>query len=150
MLRQPYNALMTSYKRIILVTGSNTGIGFDIVRTLAEQGHIVYLSARNKDAGLAAQEQLASAGLGVKFVQLDVTDPSSIAAAKDILEQAEGRLDSLVHNAAISKMAESKGALASPSPTSRRHSQRISSVSSPSHRHSSHACAARPLGMHAS
>ncbi|KAF8919317.1 hypothetical protein CPB85DRAFT_1429929 [Mucidula mucida] len=86
---------MTSYKRIILVTGSNTGIGFEIVRTLAEQGHIVYLSARNKDAGLAAQEQLASAGLGVKFVQLDVTDPSSIAAAKDIIEQAEGRLDSL-------------------------------------------------------
>ncbi|KAF9049283.1 NAD(P)-binding protein [Hymenopellis radicata] len=102
---------MASYKRVILVTGSNTGIGFEIVRSLAEKGHIVYLSARNNEAGLGAQDQLANAGLHVKFVQLDVTDPSSIAAAKDVIEQAEGRLDSLVHNAAISKMAESGGAL---------------------------------------
>lgn len=37
-------------------------------------------------------------GLNVKFVQLDVTDIKSVVAAKDIIENAEGRLDVLVNN----------------------------------------------------
>jgi NAD(P)-dependent dehydrogenase (short-subunit alcohol dehydrogenase family) len=41
--------------KIILVTGSNTGIGFELVRLLAAKGHLVYLSARNEAAGKEAQ-----------------------------------------------------------------------------------------------
>ncbi|KAF8919140.1 hypothetical protein CPB85DRAFT_1248999 [Mucidula mucida] len=99
------------YKRVALVTGSNTGIGLEIVRSLAEKGHTVYLSARNVKAGLDAQSQLKADGLNVKFVQLDVASTESVAAAKDVIEKAEGRLDSVVHNAAISCMAESAGPL---------------------------------------
>jgi NAD(P)-dependent dehydrogenase (short-subunit alcohol dehydrogenase family) len=42
-------------KRVILVTGSNTGIGFELVRLLAEKGNTVYLTARNEDTGNKAQ-----------------------------------------------------------------------------------------------
>ncbi len=48
-------AAENQYKRVILVTGSNTGIGYDLVRLLAEEDHTVYLSSRNEAAGKEAQ-----------------------------------------------------------------------------------------------
>ncbi|KAL0574488.1 hypothetical protein V5O48_007463 [Marasmius crinis-equi] len=88
------------YKRVILVTGSNTGIGYGIVKGLAEKGQTVYLAARKEAAGREAQEKLKKEhSLDVKFVQLDVEDLKSIEAARDVIEKAEGRLDVLVNNA---------------------------------------------------
>ncbi|TFK40505.1 hypothetical protein BDQ12DRAFT_679547 [Crucibulum laeve] len=87
--------------KVILVTGSNTGIGFDLVRVLAEKGHTVYLSARNEAAGKEAQAKLKADGLNVNFVRMDVTDYDSITAAKALIEEAEGKLDVLVNNAGI-------------------------------------------------
>jgi len=46
---------MSSYRRTILVTGSNTGIGYALVRLLAQKGHNVYLASRNDAAGKEAQ-----------------------------------------------------------------------------------------------
>ena len=46
---------MADYRRVILVTGSNTGIGYEFVRLLAKKGHIVYLASRNASAGKEAQ-----------------------------------------------------------------------------------------------
>ena len=45
---------------IILVTGANTGIGFELVRLLAEKGHKVYLGARNEAAGREAEYVVVS------------------------------------------------------------------------------------------
>lgn len=46
---------MGEYQRVILVTGSNSGIGYELVRLLASKGHIVYLASRNPTAGEDAQ-----------------------------------------------------------------------------------------------
>jgi NAD(P)-dependent dehydrogenase (short-subunit alcohol dehydrogenase family) len=40
--------------KVILVTGANTGIGFELVRLLAEKARTVYLGARNEHAGKVA------------------------------------------------------------------------------------------------
>ncbi|PPQ81552.1 hypothetical protein CVT25_013395 [Psilocybe cyanescens] len=90
--------------KVILVTGSNSSIGFELVRLLAEKGHIVYLGARSEAAGKEAQETLNKNGLAnVKFVLIDVRDSATIKRAKETIEKAEGKLDVLVNNAAISR-----------------------------------------------
>ena len=78
-----------------LVTGANKGLGFETARRLVAAGHTVYVSARNAERGRRAAEQL-----GARFVQLDVTDDASVAAAAKTVE-AEGGLDVLVNNAGI-------------------------------------------------
>ncbi|KAJ7054919.1 hypothetical protein C8F01DRAFT_1063413 [Mycena amicta] len=86
--------------KIILVTGSNTGIGFELVGLLAAKGHTVYLASRKEDAGLEAVAKLKKEkNLDVKFVQLDITDAASAEAAAAKIKRDEGRLDVLVNNA---------------------------------------------------
>ena len=46
---------MSEYQRVVLVTGANAGIGYELVKLIAEAGHIVYLAARNEAAGKEAQ-----------------------------------------------------------------------------------------------
>jgi NAD(P)-dependent dehydrogenase (short-subunit alcohol dehydrogenase family) len=75
-----------------LITGSNKGLGYEAARRLLERGHDVWVSARDEDRG-----QKASAELGARFVQLDVTSEGSVAAAV----QTIGHLDVLINNAGI-------------------------------------------------
>ncbi|EEB98002.1 hypothetical protein MPER_02572 [Moniliophthora perniciosa FA553] len=86
--------------RVILVTGSNTGIGYELVKLLAHLGHTVYLASRTDDKGIEAQAKLKEEdGLDVKYVQIDVTSDESVSRARDVILKAEGRLDVLVNNA---------------------------------------------------
>ncbi|KAF8817075.1 NAD(P)-binding protein [Phlegmacium glaucopus] len=90
--------------KVILVTGANSGIGFELVRLLAEKKHTVYIGARNETAGKEAQAKLHADGLKtVKYVNIDVTKLATIEAAKETIHQAEGKLDVLVNNAGIGK-----------------------------------------------
>lgn len=63
-----------------VVTGGNKGIGFALVKRLAELGVSVVLTARDKQRGEAAVENLRKQGLGdfVHFLLLDVSDPLSV------------------------------------------------------------------------
>ncbi|KAJ8082319.1 hypothetical protein PM082_008172 [Marasmius tenuissimus] len=93
---------MAPTSRIILVTGSNTGVGYELVRFLADRGHTVYLSGRDEVLVQDAAKRLKEEhNLTVKFLHLDVTKEESVNAAKAVIEKAEGRLDVLVNNAAI-------------------------------------------------
>jgi NAD(P)-dependent dehydrogenase (short-subunit alcohol dehydrogenase family) len=78
-----------------LITGANKGLGYETARQLTAAGHTVYIGARDPDRGREAAERL-----GARFVQLDVTDDASVAAAAKSIE-ADGGLDILVNNAGI-------------------------------------------------
>ena len=75
-----------------LITGANKGLGYETARQLIEVGHTVWMGCRDKARGERAAEEL-----GGRFVQLDVTDDSSVAAAVENV----GQLDVLVNNAGI-------------------------------------------------
>jgi NAD(P)-dependent dehydrogenase (short-subunit alcohol dehydrogenase family) len=76
-----------------LITGANKGLGFETARQLIAAGHQVWIGARDPGRGQRAADQL-----GAGFVQLDVTDDASVAAAAETI----GELDVLVNNAGIS------------------------------------------------
>ncbi|MFB9451290.1 SDR family NAD(P)-dependent oxidoreductase [Dactylosporangium vinaceum] len=77
-----------------LVTGANKGIGRHIAQQLADAGLTVYVGSRDRARGEAAAREI---GAGARPVQLDVTDPASIAAAARVLPE----LDILVNNAGV-------------------------------------------------
>lgn len=77
----------------ILITGANKGLGREAARRLLADGHDVWIAARKPEAGAQA-----AADLGARFVQLDVTDDASVAAAVATV----GTLDVLINNAGIS------------------------------------------------
>jgi NAD(P)-dependent dehydrogenase (short-subunit alcohol dehydrogenase family) len=82
-----------------LITGANRGLGKETARQLVAAGHTVYVGARDETRGRAVADEL-----GARFVQLDVTDDASVAAALAQID-AGGGLDVLVNNAGIAMLA---------------------------------------------
>jgi NAD(P)-dependent dehydrogenase (short-subunit alcohol dehydrogenase family) len=87
--------------RVALVTGANKGIGLEIVRQLAASGATALIGARDCGRGEKAANALAADGLDARFIQIDVTEQSTIDAGASRIERDFGRLDILVNNAGI-------------------------------------------------
>jgi NAD(P)-dependent dehydrogenase (short-subunit alcohol dehydrogenase family) len=81
---------------ITLITGGNKGIGHETARRLIAAGHTVWIGARDTGRGRQAAE-----ALDASFVQLDVTDDVSVAAAVATVRDEAGHLDVLINNAGI-------------------------------------------------
>lgn len=79
-----------------LITGANKGLGRETARRLVATGHDVWVSARDAVAGRAVATEL-----GARFVQLDVTDQTSVAAAVQTVRDAGTGLDVLINNAGV-------------------------------------------------
>lgn len=94
---------------VIVVTGGNRGIGFEICRQLASRGAEVILTARKTEAGREAIEKLTTQKLTARFHPLDVTSSESGTGLRDFLDGAFGRLDVLINNAGIISDDEASG-----------------------------------------
>ncbi|XP_005095570.1 carbonyl reductase [NADPH] 1 [Aplysia californica] len=90
-------------RRVAVVTGSNKGVGFGIVRALCQKfdGDVI-LTARDEGRGKQAVDALKQERLSPLFHQLDITDHNSVVRLRDFLKEKYGGLDVLVNNAAIS------------------------------------------------
>ena len=86
-------------KPVALVTGANQGIGLQIAKELVAKNFTVLVGSRNLERGEAAAEEV---GPDAHALQLDITDPASIAAAAERVRKEFGRVDVLVNNAAVS------------------------------------------------
>ncbi|MGY1608966.1 MULTISPECIES: SDR family NAD(P)-dependent oxidoreductase [unclassified Geodermatophilus] len=86
---------------VVVVTGANRGIGFELVRRLALRGDTPVMAVRDLRRGLTAARELgARDGVRLDVVRLDVTDPSSCTRAAEEVRRCHGRVDALVNNAA--------------------------------------------------
>ena len=84
--------------RVAIVTGANTGLGFETARMLAERGASVVLAVRD----VAKGEQAAARITGDVTVQaLDLTSLDSIRSAAADLRAAHPRIDLLINNAGV-------------------------------------------------
>ncbi|TEB38061.1 NAD(P)-binding protein [Coprinellus micaceus] len=100
--------------KVVLITGANQGIGYELVKLLAANPEVqkVYLGARNPKSGQEALNAIKGEGFNnVQFIKIDVTDPTSITAAKSEIEANDGKLDVLVNNAGIGEFSSDQNAL---------------------------------------
>ncbi|ROV90508.1 hypothetical protein VMCG_09806 [Cytospora schulzeri] len=91
-------------KTIILVTGGNGGIGFEVVaQLLSDVSKHVLLGSRSAEKGEHAIKALQSRGLPgtVELLSIDIASKDSILAAAKKVEGEHGRIDAVVNNAAI-------------------------------------------------
>ncbi|KAJ7626857.1 hypothetical protein FB45DRAFT_920215 [Roridomyces roridus] len=88
--------------KVIIVTGGNTGIGYETVKQLLLKNAKVYLAARSADKATSAIKRLEDeTKKSAIFLQLDLADLQSVRrAAEDFLGQEE-RLDVLFNNGGV-------------------------------------------------
>jgi NAD(P)-dependent dehydrogenase (short-subunit alcohol dehydrogenase family) len=87
----------------VLITGANRSIGFETARQLLQKGYYVYLGSRKPENGQEAVNKLKAEGLNnVETIQIDVSDQSSVQAARHEIGKKTGVLDVLINNAGIS------------------------------------------------
>ncbi|KMQ60948.1 short-chain dehydrogenase [Chryseobacterium sp. BLS98] len=86
----------------VLITGANRSIGLETAKQLSEKGLLVYLGSRDLQKGEAIVKELNEKGFqNIKAIEIDVTQPDSISAAKDLIGKEQGKLDILINNAGI-------------------------------------------------
>src|SRR5262252_1973848 len=89
--------------RLAVVTGANTGLGFETARVLAARGASVVLAVRDTDKGKRAAARIADTapGANVMVQPLDLTSLESIRAAAGELRAKHPRIDLLINNAGV-------------------------------------------------
>ncbi|WP_029294226.1 SDR family oxidoreductase [Chryseobacterium hispalense] len=88
--------------KTVLITGANRSIGLETAKQLSEKGLFVYVGSRNLAKGEKTVKELTAQGFqNIKAIEIDVTNPESIAKAKSIVENEQGKLDILINNAGI-------------------------------------------------
>ena len=89
--------------RTALITGANSGIGFEAARALAEHGARVVLACRSRVKADAAVQAIATTApaADVSVLELDLADLDQVTVAAATFASAHDRLDLLINNAGL-------------------------------------------------
>jgi NAD(P)-dependent dehydrogenase (short-subunit alcohol dehydrogenase family) len=89
--------------RLAVVTGANTGLGFETAQALAARGASVVLAVRNVEKGKQAAARIATAAPGatVTVQELDLSSLDSVRTAAAELRAGHPRIDLLICNAGV-------------------------------------------------
>jgi NAD(P)-dependent dehydrogenase (short-subunit alcohol dehydrogenase family) len=90
------------HDRVVVITGANTGLGFETARMLARRGANVVLACRNEEKAAAAATRigpLAAPGAEISTLPLDLASLASVRRAADRLLTDHPRIDLLINNA---------------------------------------------------
>ena len=89
--------------RVAVITGANTGLGYETAAALADHGARVVLAVRNLEKGkdAAARISASSPHADVALQELDLTSLESVRAAAEQLRADHHRIDLLINNAGV-------------------------------------------------
>jgi len=89
--------------KTVLITGANSGLGFEAAKLLAIQGAQLILAVRNRNKGEAAVARICAAVPNLRYalLPLDLADLLSIGRFAENVRDAHSRLDVLVNNAGV-------------------------------------------------
>jgi NAD(P)-dependent dehydrogenase (short-subunit alcohol dehydrogenase family) len=89
--------------RVAVITGSNTGLGYETAAALAAKGAHVVMAVRNLDKGKDAAALILkrSPNADVSLQELDLTSLDSVRAAAEQLRATYDRIDLLINNAGV-------------------------------------------------
>src|SRR3954471_12904079 len=89
--------------RTAVITGANTGLGYETAAVLAGKGAHVVLAVRNPDKGKQAAERITAThpGADVTVAKLDLTSLDDIRTAAGELRARYPRIDLLINNAGV-------------------------------------------------
>jgi len=89
--------------RVALVTGANSGIGYETAKALADHGAHVILACRNEERARQARDTMESQldRSSLELLALDLADLVSVRRAADAVLRDHARLDIVVNNAGV-------------------------------------------------
>jgi NAD(P)-dependent dehydrogenase (short-subunit alcohol dehydrogenase family) len=89
-------------RQVILITGSTDGLGREVARRLAADGHHIIVHGRNRERGDALVAEIAEEGKGsARFYAADFASLDEVRALAEAVARDYDRLDVLVNNAGI-------------------------------------------------
>ena len=89
--------------KVAIVTGANSGIGFETAKALAQKGATVIMACRNLDKANAAVTEIKKAVRDAKLdiIQLDLADLASVRSFAEAFLGKYDTLDLLINNAGV-------------------------------------------------
>lgn len=94
--------------KIVLVTGANSGIGYEAIKVLlqSDRKYVILLGGRDEKkieaAVKSALKEVPKSISSLEPLLIDLASDKSIEKAKDTVESKYGRLDYLINNAGVS------------------------------------------------
>jgi NAD(P)-dependent dehydrogenase (short-subunit alcohol dehydrogenase family) len=89
--------------RVVIVTGSSSGIGFETARVLADKGAKVVIAVRNLEKGSQAMEKILAdnSEAALQVMELDLANLKSVESFAENFKKEHSRLDLLINNAGV-------------------------------------------------
>ena len=86
-------------KKVILITGTNSGFGWLAANSVAALGHTVYATMRDTKGKNAEKAQQLSLVENINVIDVEITDAASVANAVESIISKEGRkcISSVIH-----------------------------------------------------
>ena len=86
-------------KKVAIVTGATSGIGFEVAKRLGQDGFQVILNGIEDEVGAQKVEELSAEGISAEYFGFDVTDEDAVNASIKAIGDKYGKIDVLVNNA---------------------------------------------------
>lgn len=89
--------------RVVIVTGSSSGIGYETARVLAEKQATVIIAVRNLEKGNAAADKIKSGikDADLRILELDLANLESVKNFAENFKKNYSQLDLLINNAGV-------------------------------------------------